>query len=283
MTARMKLCSPALSDAATLTASQEVTGMEATNLQAMQPTDVWRTTAISGAYLTIDLGQAYAIDVIALLYTNATAWAAARVRGATTQAKLTSDSGYDSGVFPMWPALDDFVLIWSDPADDPRVKGWGRMPMLHLPAAAQSYRWWRIDIADGGNPDAYFQAGRLYLSSAWVPSVNIQYGWQPTHWMDPSTLARMTGSGSVPTELGRYRASRFSLDFLTETEMYENAFEIDRLRGAVGDVLFIPNPDDQDRLHDQTIYGTIRGARPIANNDFGIFQKSYVIEEVERP
>lgn len=266
--ARIKICSPERSDAATLTASQEVAGMVVSNLQSLPPTDVWRTADIAGAYVVADLGAAYAIDVVGMLYTNATSAATARVRGADTEANLTAAPGYDSGTVNHRP-VDASAL-------------WGRSPFLHFPTTAQSYRWWRVDIADAANGDGYYQAGRLYLSSAWVPSVNAQYGWDMV-FVDAAGIDRVAGGAGIPREVGRFRQMRFNLDFLEEAEIYDNAFRLDRLRGTAKDVLVVMDSDDTARLLDQTIYGVLRGLRPIVNTAFSVFQKGYVIEELELP
>ena len=62
---------PTTSDAATVTSSNEETDYPATNLQTVQPRDYFRTTSNSDFYITVDLGAAVAVNVIALLYTNA--------------------------------------------------------------------------------------------------------------------------------------------------------------------------------------------------------------------
>ena len=41
----------------------------------------------------------------------------------------------------------------------------------------ETYRYWRVDVSDGSNPDGQGDYGRLYLSKAWRASLNI----------DPST------------------------------------------------------------------------------------------------
>ena len=66
------LATPILSDAATITAGTETAAGPVTNLQKMQPTDLWEA-ATTAAYCEIDLGAVTAFNLVALLATNAVA------------------------------------------------------------------------------------------------------------------------------------------------------------------------------------------------------------------
>ena len=255
----------ALSDAATLTAGSEAAGMPVGNLQTFQPSEKWRATNLAAAYVEADLGAAQPLDLIALLYTNTTSAATWRIRGATTQANLTAAPGYDSGAITAWPqsGLDDWDFV--------HVFKW-------LGASPQTFRWWRVDLTDAANPDGHLQAGRLYLSDAWQPARNLQYGWS-IGFADDSIKRRATGGQSWVTARGKRRVLDFTLGFLSEAEMYDNAFDIDRRRGEHADVLAIRDPDDTAHVHRQMVYGLIDGLKPIVNPNFNLFEKSYRIEE----
>lgn len=91
------LASPALSDAATITGSTAASGAPLSYLQRMQPGEVWQSSSLSSVYMEADLGSAKEIDLVALLFNNATSEGLWRIRAATSQANLTAAPTYDSG------------------------------------------------------------------------------------------------------------------------------------------------------------------------------------------
>lgn len=93
------LASPKWSDAATLTASHEQAQTPASNLQRIQPTDIWSTLNLT-PHLKLDFGDAptyEAGNLVALLFTNASRRDTWRVRTAATEGALTSAPVFDSG------------------------------------------------------------------------------------------------------------------------------------------------------------------------------------------
>jgi len=260
------LATPALSDAGLLTAGSEETTLPGINLQNAQPSKKWRTTSLSNIYVEIDLTAAKEINLVALIGHNGSSTGTWRVRAATSQANLTAAPGYDSGSVSLFATT--------------KPTGWTELPtILWLGSSTQTYRWWRFDVTDASNTDGYFQAGRLYVSFAWQPTVNIQYN-GAIAWIDPSPVGQSVGGQMYPTPRALRRVIEFSFDFLDEDEMMNNAFEIDRLRGSSGDVLFIRDPAATTHLHRNTIYGLIRDLQPIINTTFGVFTKPFRIEEM---
>lgn len=84
-------------DAATLTASHEQTETPASNLQRIQPTDLWSSTNLT-PYLTLDRGAAlHRWNALKLIGTNADANATLRIRTASTEANLTASPLFDTG------------------------------------------------------------------------------------------------------------------------------------------------------------------------------------------
>ncbi len=262
---RIVIAEPSIGDAAVLRSVAGADALAVGNLQAQQPSKAWRTTAVAGDAVEADLGTAAGINLVALLSTNAGSAATWRVRAAATQTDLTAAPGYDSGSLSVWPTTGletwDFVhgILW-------------------LATSVQTFRWWRVDVADLDNPDGYLQAGRLFLSKAWQPSRNRQRG-LAIAFEDLSPRERARGGQIYPLALPRRRVLQFTLRFQSEAEMYANAFELDRLRGRSGDVLVIPDPDKSAQIQRQTVYGLQAELVPIVDPAHNLFEKAFVIEE----
>lgn len=274
------ICTPLLSDAAALTPSTEAPALPATNLLRPDPFHGWRTLTAINSTLTIDLGATKPVRLIWLGYTNATATAIWAVLAANSVAELSSGPGYSSGNLSHWPTPNLDLMGWK------RTHAY-----LWLPAPI-AFRYWRISVADTGNPDGYYQAGRLYMANAWVPakppqmgegSRGIDIGWSMAV-KDASELERPIRGGAIVRPRGKWRELRLSLSFLAEDEMFENAHMIDRLRGASGDVLVLRDPENPRRHMDESIQGLMTSLQPIVSQTPpGLYRKSYVVEEYELP
>jgi len=263
--ARITIATPELSDAATLTAGSAVASLPVSNLQTRQPGERWRATDLANVYLEIDLGSAAAINLVALLNTNASSAATWQVRAAATQGALTTSPGYDSGSVSMWP-----------------VAGLDGLPWTHARlwlSTSQTYRWWRIDVSDSGNADGHFQAGRLYVASAWEAPRNVQYGWSVT-WNDPSVKRRSTGSQLYSLVRTPWRSFDGALSFLSEGQMYDNLYDLQRRRGASRDVLLMRDPEATDHFMAQSVYGVLETLQPLVQERLAVFRSRLIVEEL---
>lgn len=259
------LCTPELSDDGIIaTTSNEQVGFLVTMLQNIQPTKIWRTKTLTDIYLEIDLGSVQDFSMVALLYTNATSAATWQIRTANTQAELTAAPDYDSTLITFWPTTG--------------LEDWDRVSGFHFPST-QTNRWVRIDIVDAANPDGYFQSGRLYVANMWQPTVNMSYG-GGVGFDDDSGHNNASGGPTIITTNSKRRILNFELGFLSETEMYNNAFSIDLRRGSSKDILVIPDPSNNDQLQNQSVYGLMKNLQPIINARYGIFKKRYTVTEM---
>ncbi len=260
------IANPILGDAATLNGAEAVDGFPISNLQITQPSEVWRPSDITNAFVTIDLGSQASVNLVAMLYTNLSSAATWRVRGASTSAgAVTAAPDYDTSAITAWAQTDlgdwDFVHA---------INWFGETP--------RTLRYWRVDVIDTGNSDGHVQAGRLYIDDAWQPSSNIDLGWS-LGWVDQTKRSRATSGAIWPTARTPWRALDFRLDLLDEDDMYDEAFDLDRLRGGSGDVFVMRDPTSSKRLQDQSIYGLLTGLRPIIQPHFSTFAKRYRVEE----
>jgi len=259
---------PTFSDAADLTASSEVGGMEVGHLQTIQPTDIFRTTGTT-EYVVADLLSAKSITLVWLGFTNLTSAATWRIRGATSEANLTGAPGYDSGSLTFWPRndLDDL--------------GYERFHGFHVLPSVQTFRYWRIDLVDVGNTDGYLQAGRLYIANPWEPSRGKGFQWNPPGILPRSTSAQSMGGQTYLNEKPPRTVASLTIRMTDEDDAFENASVLDRLRRDSRDILIIFDPDNVDRLMDWTIYGVMEQGRGVAAPGYGIWQKQWQIVSLD--
>lgn len=261
--------SAARSDQAAITAGSVQSGFPATNLQTPQPGTHWRSAGLGDLYLELNFGASPpALDFVCLGAHNGQAAATWRVRAAASQGDLTASPGYDSGAGSLFPTtrpdLDDWPLLWS---------------YRHL-AAPETYRWWRIDVADAGNTDGFFKAGRIILDRAFQPARNISYGWG-VELIDDSPRAAALGGQLWPSPRNAIRrALNGSLRFLDEDEAYGAVHELVRRRGASRDVIVVRDPEATAHWHRQMVYGLLDGPVQLPNWEFRLHEWQFRVEEM---
>lgn len=242
-----------LADDATISAGSAAANMPVSNLLARQPSKKWRATALGSAYVVLDLGTATEINFAALLYANLTGSATMRVRAASSEAGLTSAPGYDSTANTFWPNTGlgdwDYVHGFVDLVDDP-----------------QTFRWWRIDLSDGSNPDGYIQAGRLMLGGAFRFARNFQYP-LGVQWIPAKDAAGRTRGGAFHAEESDlFRRMTFDLKGWPDADMLDDVFDLQRRQGIARDVLFVHDPAASARVMQRMIYGTFQKLDAFTND-----------------
>lgn len=264
------LATPLIGDAATLTGSPVAATLPLSNLKRQAIGAVARFLTPAGAYIQIDLGSTpQAIDLIALLGHNASVSGAVQIRGADSIADLTDNPAYDSGVLRMRSNV-----VAPDYND---VGSLARNHCLHQLDAPATLRYWRIDMSDSAMQ--YLDVGRLYVSKVFQPDVNMDYGLQEGY-IDPSSIRRTVGGRVSMLERPKYRFVEFTLSFASEAEMFGALFEIDRLRGATRDVLFVHDYDNKPLIQKRTVYGHMATLNPVTHPYFQLFEKTIRIEQI---
>ena len=248
---RPVIATPDWSDAATLTAQHALATAPVTNLQKIQPKDIWDSDGNLTTYLEVDRGSQQPFNVVSLLYTNLTESGTWQVRSANSQAGLTSSPDYDSGIIGVWPS--------------PMLETWDYVHTWLLLPASQTNQWVRIDLSNAGNPAGTIQAGRLYVSNAWQSSLHMQLGLE---WgfvdESPQEISTVSSTRHIrPKE--RIPTAAFNLGLLPEAETMTNLFDLFRVRGSSEDVLAVLDTTDTTYLHHRMIYGTLLRSRTRRN------------------
>lgn len=239
--------SPSSSDAATLAGSSAVSTLPVTNLQSLQPQKKWRTTGAAAEWVTIDFGAATSLNCLALVGGNLSGSATLRVRLAATAGAVTSAPAYDSGVVSAWPATGK-----------PSVSSWPNyLNMLRW--AAVSYRYARLDIADPAPATTYLEFGRLALGASWQPSLNVDI--DGALGFAPADKQIVSDWGYTFTD-PRFSPRTFDLPFSAgdRRDVFDNAFEIQRLAGLARDVICVLDPSETTDFHRYAMQGVFTSA-----------------------
>jgi len=244
------ILSPGKSDAATLAASSELASLPASNLQNMQPKRKWRSDAATSPYLELDFGAAgCAATGFALIGHNLTASATIRVRGKATY-PVTSSPTVDTTALSAWPS-----------SGKPSDESWPHYLSWLSWSNVTALRYWRIDIADGTNPDGYVEAGRLMLGAYWQPSLNFDLAGTPLAY-DQRDVQIATDYGNTFTDRRATTAPRLfqlQISAANRTEVLAGIAEIQRLRGMWGDVACLLDPAATTHFHRHSMQAVFAG------------------------
>jgi hypothetical protein len=262
----MILATPVLSDAATITGSASSGDGDISNLKKMSLRKVYRVVSET-AYINVDLLSAEEINLISLIGHNGVAAGVCRVRANSTN-DFSGAVAYDSGNLPL--RSNQLAYVDTGGALDKNLF------LLYL-AASQTYRYWQIDITNTGG--AYLDIGRLYVSKAFQPATNMDYG-IAEGYIDPSRKYRTVSGEVMSVERSKYRFCEFTLGYATKEDMFNEVFEIESARGRTRDVLFVPDPDEKEFLQKRSYYGNMEAIQPKVNINFGIYSKTFRIEEI---
>lgn len=270
----MILATPVLSDAATLSGTASSGDLGIGNLQKMSLKQVYRSISAT-MFIEADLGAAKAVNLIALIGHSGSSRSYARIRAASVYANLTTAPDYDSGLLPFRSHQTGYDAAWAAGVSDEQKGALGKNLFMKF-FATQTYRYWRIDIVD---PQAsYIDIGRLYISNAFQPAINIEYGINEGI-NDPSRKTRTVSGELIPVERKKWRYVDFSLGYASKQEMFDRIFTIENTRGSTRDVLFVVDPDEKEHLQYRSYYGTMSN-QPISNPMYSLFSKTFRIEEI---
>lgn len=226
----------------TWTASSEVATLPATNLASAIRKKVWRATGKTSEWVKVDLGAAQAIDAVALISSNLSAGATITIEANT---------------------IDDFVT----PAFSTTLTPWAATltnVMVKFLAATQTFRWWRIVLADAGNAAAFVEIGVVVLSPilafADAPQL-LRY-----QIVDPSPVVYSPGGTPFTWELDPYAVVELPYRFLAESLAFGDFQTAVRFAGRKLDLvlsLFPDGPSADDVSKATNLYGRLVELPPL--------------------
>lgn len=242
---RIILSYPNLANICTYDGGDWLGSLPVSNLATVSMSEVARTADADLASTTfrVDIGSARLLRCFALINHNLSP--SARWRVAVGSSPGTSNI-YDSGMVKVWRMEFDNLFAWesvswwttSSPDD------YYRSPFMALIVADDFYeaRHITVEIDDQDNADGYIQIGRFFTGGGFQPALNPRYGVQDS-WRDLSDIDQSESGELWAVERRRLRAASFFLQWLTPAET-AYIHDMQRRLGTIGDVLYVPYPDD---------------------------------------
>ena len=279
---------PIVSDnaAATYAGGSWVATLPLTNLQDDRLARVTRSTSASlaNAQFTIDFGIAEWVRLVALVDHNFSRTSAVRVRGSNTPGDWTVTT-YDSGWFDGWPITSPLYVA---PVGDP---SWldGRMSAeeaanynlsaIYIAADEAAAQYWKIEISDIGNAAGYVQMGRLVMSKAWQPTINMSVG--ATIGVSTETSFQRSDAGPKYFNVQpRARSVAFTIDNMETDEIFTYSFEMQRQLGLAEQLFFVWDADDTVHLFRRSFLATLRELNPLEASSASFYDTALSCEDV---
>lgn len=258
------------------------------NLQARRPRQYARSTNddLTSTKLNIDLGVARDVRVVAF------PWQHNLSRAAKVRITAATDSGF-SNIVTQTAWLDVFKVVYPMGS-----RPWGSAGLWDGKLTAEEWadghitnfvhvfnspviaRYWRLEIDDTTNPAGYVELGRLWISGAYQPSLNIQYD-ASIAWNSLTTREDSDGGSSFFDERGQRRVATFTIGDIPEDEAFVNLFGIQRRHGLSKQFMFILNPAATHHMADTSFLAVMRELQPF---EFPYFRRNTtafaIIEEL---
>lgn len=255
----------------------------------LQDTDVElyaRTADLLAASTTMDiaLDKARPIRVAGMINDNISTTGTYRLRASNTAGDFSAPL-FDSGITDRWPAIYPFGTadwlsdeFWSGRLTEEGRAGYPANLLVVLPHLITA-RYWRWEVFDSSNAAGYLQFGRAFIAPAWQPVYNYSYG--ATLRRVPLTTVERGPSGRKYFDRKKsYREFVFTLDWIGEDEAYADALEADLRLDLDGEVVVIPDADDNVHQIRRSFMGNLGELSALEHVKHGIFKKGYKIEEV---
>lgn len=232
----------------------------------------------------INLTQPRAIGVLGLVVHNISVSGQVRITASDTAGFSTLY--YDSGWIDAWPAgqIPIESLEWEDDnfwlgTLSASARAGYQSPFIHVLPETKNLQHWKVEVNDSANPDGYVQIGRLFMSPAWVPSVNYSYG-AGLGYQDPTPVdVSLSGAEFFDTR-SKFRVFDFTLDYILGSEAYSYALELQRLAGTSGEVLVVPDKDDTSTVPVRSFVGRLIQAGRIQQVQPSAFSVNFQIKEL---
>ncbi|RAI34516.1 hypothetical protein [Rhodoplanes serenus] len=254
-----------LADEATVTASSWIPSAPPTMLQDAHTTRRWQGEGGISDYIVASWPTAETIDTVVVLR------CAKMVDGeelpmtsaATTRVRLSSaDQTGAAG-----DAYDTMATVGAV-----REEYSALVVLLETPVSAVAVR---VDLSE---PDAdAVMAGRLIVGRRAKPAYNFAFGWA-YGYADQSRKRKSAAGLTFVDREDRVRTLNLSFDWMTESDRWGIAHDIDRVCGTSRDILVITDQASTE-LDRDTVWGLLDDQSPPVQPFNGVWKKSYQLTE----
>jgi hypothetical protein len=274
-----------LSDTATLSGGSWVTTLPLANLQQTLMSKIARSTnaLATSTVINVDLLAVNVnIRLIALVRHNFSTSATYTVKAGTTPG---ASNVYNSGAAqPVWTPV--FLPGDLEFEQDPWWLGYAiDSDIANYPASlwidcGQNFqaRYWTIQITDSGNTAGYVQISRLWMGQLWQSPHSYEYG-ATTIWEARDVEEQSLGGVLYFDPRPSARVFNFSFGALVHQEAYGIILEIHRIAKNSGQVVVIPDQDDQ-YFYKRNLLGRLRKMDPLKQITWKIHTAGFEVEEV---
>lgn len=131
-----------------------------------------------------------------------------------------------------------------------------RFPYVKVFAPSIIAPYHSFEFDDTNNPAGYVSLGLLWLSTAWTPTINMQYGASLGWDIDAETDISL-GSVEFTNRFSTFREILGNIQ-VEEDEALQLPFEIKRISGTDQQIFFVFNKDDTIHLHRRAFLGTFK-------------------------
>lgn len=271
-------------DSATITnhtTEQDSTYTTAENVQDMQLAKSYVANSATSAFMEFDFAQSRVIDTVAILGHNL------KQSGGTVRIRIGNDNTfatnlYDSGTVNAWPTVEEFGYLaygefhWGGILSAEAVVDYTISYFKALDQAVQA-RYMRIDLASTTD---LIEIGRVFAGPSYRPTNNMAYGWS-IGWVDESRVTKSRSGNTFVDERPRYRRLSFDLVAMPEDEIFHNVFNhLDRRKGIAGDIIVMPQNEDETTYITQNIYGRLLETSPIQSRTLSYYGRNIQVEEI---
>lgn len=213
-----------ISDGATVTASSESGENVATNIQDQRPSRVWRSTADTGQWLKWDFGAATAVNALVIGPHNLSPTATIDLDVSTDNSNWTDiysgtadarspEFAYGTGLYG--------ENYYGGYIDTSQVQSYKPIFYMNI-TKGFAYRYWRVRIEDGDNPDGYIEIGRAALDRGIDASNPYFWGYQES-FTDPSPIGDTAGGFRYASERAKRRVWR-DLQFVCSQQTWKTFY-----------------------------------------------------------
>jgi hypothetical protein len=256
-----------------VSASSEVAGLPATNLQEYMPEKKWRATTKT-ASIYIQMPKFVACDACAIISHNCSTTATFKVTAGTTLAIASGGSpAFDSGYLEMWPT-----------GVKPSDEEWPHFSTLGRWSNGTPYPVWVIRIEDPLNSDN-LEVGRVMIDRAFRPTFSIGHNYGVSLIL--ADVQHRTPFNRLYTDRrgppGRSMA--LPLSMVTKRDLWDNLFTMSRLYGTYDDFFVCLDPGetvDRHKIMMQAMFADKLDfeSQPVFDNSGNVWRTALTLVEL---